>query len=498
MSYNNLDHLNQTLHALSHAMAILGADEATNMPTGGGEERANSLSALTAMHHEKASAPHIADWIEKAENSKLDTDQKHALAEFKRLYEQRTCLPAEFVGAKTKSAMKCEQLWRELRPKGDWKSFAPALGEVISFAREEAQMRSHNTGLEPYDAMIDQYDPGNKMADIDPVFAELKVFLKSFVPEALEIQKQRLADRPLKPLNAPFPVEKQRSLGQSIMKQMGFDFNNGRLDTSHHPFCGGVPTDVRMTTRYQTDTFLPGLMGILHETGHAQYEQGLPRDNAHWPHNQARGMGMHESQSLFVEMQIVRSPMFWKWVIPLISEHLGSHVFENWEIEDVLAHVNLIERGFIRVDADEVTYPLHVILRYELEQDLIGQKIEVHHIPEAWNAKMEEYLGLSTLENMSDGPMQDVHWPAGLFGYFPSYTLGALMAAQQWASLVKQIPTAPSQIEQGNFNEINAWRAKNVWQKGSRFSTTQMMEQATGEPLNPAYFIAHLQQRYAK
>ncbi len=497
MSYQKLDQLNQTLHALEHAMSLLGADEATNMPTGGGEGRATALSALSAMHHEKASAPIIAEWIDAAQNSDLNPEQQYALAEFKRLYEQRTCLPADFVGAKTKSAMASEQLWRQLRPTGDWKAFAPALGDVVKFAREEARMRSQNTGLKPYDAMIDQYDPGNKMADIDPVFAELKTFLKSFVPQALELQKQRLAHRPLRPLNGPFPVEKQRALGLAAMKQMGFDFNHGRLDTSHHPFCGGVPTDVRMTTRYRTDTFLPGLMGILHETGHAQYEQGLPRKDAHWPHNKARGMGMHESQSLFVEMQIVRSPMFWKWAMPRVDEHLGEHVFKGWKIEDVLAHVNLIERGFIRVDADEVTYPLHVILRYEMEQDLIEGKMEVSHIPEAWNAKMEEYLGLSTLDNPTDGPMQDVHWPAGLFGYFPSYTLGALMAAQQWASLVRHIPAAPQQIEQGNFSEINEWRSKNVWQKGSRFSTAQMMEQATGEPLNPAYFIAHLKNRYA-
>ena len=496
MSYQKLDQLNLTLDALGHAMAILGADEATNMPTGGGVGRANALSALAEMTHKKASAPKIADWINEAQNQNLTPDQKLGLSEFKRTYEQTICLPAEFVGRKTQSAMACEQLWRELRPTGDWKAFAPTLKQVIIFAREEAQMRAEATGLKPYDAMMEQYDPGNRMADINPIFADLKTFLKSFVPEALENQKKRHANRPLKPMNGPFPFDKQRSLGQAAMKQVGFDFNHGRLDTSHHPFCGGVPTDVRMTTRYSEDNFLHGLMGILHETGHAQYEQGLPRENAHWPHNLARGMGMHESQSLFVEMQINRSPMFWKWAMPQVNKHLGPQVFDGWEIQDVLAQVNLIEQGFIRVDADEITYPLHVILRYEMEQDIISGTLEVDDIPEAWDQKMQDSLGLSTKNNMSDGPMQDVHWPAGLFGYFPSYTLGAMMAAQQWAALVKEIPNAPSQIEKGDFNAINAWRSKNIWQVGSRLSTPDLMKQSTGEPLNAKYFIDHLKGRY--
>ncbi len=498
MSFEKLDTLNHTLHALTHAMAILGADESTNMPTGGGEARAEALSTLAAMEHEKASAPEIADWIDTAQNQDLSVDQAAGLAEFKRLYQQRTCLPAEFVGRKTKSAMMCEQAWRGLRARGDWNSLAPLLSEVIDFAREEAQMRADATGLAPYDALIDQYDPGSRMAEIDPIFAQVKSFLKSFLPEALETQKQRHGKRPLKPLNGPFPIEKQRALGHAAMQQVGFDFSHGRLDTSHHPFCGGVPTDIRMTTRYQTDTFLPGLMGILHETGHAQYEQGLPRASAHWPHNLARGMGIHESQSLFVEMQINRSPMFWKWAMPQVDKHLGTHVFEGWEIEDVLAHVNLIEAGFIRVDADEVTYPLHVIMRYEMEQDLISGAMQVKDIPEAWNAKIQDYLDLSTRDNMPDGPMQDVHWPAGLFGYFPSYTLGAMMAAQQWAALVKEIPDAPEQIETGDYSAINAWRSKNIWQQGSRLSTPDLMKSATGEALNPDYFIAHLKKRYGE
>ncbi|HHS82826.1 MAG TPA: carboxypeptidase M32, partial [Devosia sp.] len=467
MSFEKLDQLNRKLHAIGHAMAILGADEAIHMPPGGGKGRADSLSSLAAMQHEMASTPRIADWIEKAQGENLTADQKIGLEEFSRLFRQRTCLPPDLVRRKTATAMACEQLWRQARPEGDWKSLQPLLQDVIELAREEAGLRAAATGLAPYDALIDQYDPGSTMAEIDPVFSRLKSFLTSFLPRALEAQKKRHADQPLKPLKGPFPVEKQRALGLAAMEQLGFDFTHGRLDISHHPFCGGVPTDVRMTTRYDTDSFIQGLMGTLHETGHALYEQGLPRQQAHWPHNLARGMAMHESQSLFVEMQIVRSRPFWQWALPLLARQLGSSAFEGWSVEDMLAHVNVIERGYIRVDADEVTYPLHVILRYELEQDLIDARLDARDLPEAWNAKMEEYLGLNTLDKVADGPMQDVHWPAGLFGYFPSYTLGALMAAQQWHAMERKIPDATDRISRGDFATINDWRRENIWSRAS-------------------------------
>jgi carboxypeptidase Taq len=280
------------------------------------------------------------------------------------------------------------------------------------------------------------------------------------------------------------------------MQAIGFDFNHGRLDISHHPFCGGVPSDVRMTTRYRTDEFLSSLMGILHETGHGLYEQNLPKNLSHWPSARARGMAAHESQSLFQEMQLSRRREFWDFALPLAKQHLGADHFEGFEVDDMLAHVHRVERGFIRVDADEATYPLHVILRFELEQDLMGGKLAAKDVPEAWDAKMREYLGLSTIDNPKDGPMQDVHWPSGAFGYFPSYTLGAMMAAQQWAALSRAHPSVSDDIRRGDFTAINDWRRKNIWSKASTLSTPELMRQATGEPLSARHFEAHLRERY--
>lgn len=492
MSFRKLDELCRRLDALDHAIAILGADEATHMAVGGGEARAEAMSVLAGMYHRQATDPQVEEWIGAAEAEELSEDQAAALREFRRRYVNLTCLPAEFVERQTRSRMRCEQLWRELRARNDWAGFAPALDGVVAMAREEAQLRAETLKLAPYDAMMEQYDPGNRVADIAPVFAELKAFLVDFVPRALAVQAERLAKRPLKALSGAYPVERQRELGLAMMAAVGFDMTHGSLSISHHPFCGGVPTDVRITTRYRTGEFLSSLMGVLHETGHALYEQGLPREWAHWPLGKARGMAIHESQSLFVEKQIGRNPAFWRWALPVVEQHLG----EAWTLPDILPHVHHVERGLIRVDADEVTYPLHIILRFELEQELISGRLATADLPEAWDAKMTEYLGLSTADDPANGPMQDVHWPSGAFGYFPSYTLGAMIAAQQWAAIGRDIPDADAEIAAGRFDAINDWRRERIWSQGSRWSTPELITRATGEPLNAEHFRRHLEKRY--
>jgi carboxypeptidase Taq len=492
MSFTKLDDLCRKLDSLSHALSMLGVDEAVMMPEGGGEKRAEAMAALSGMYHEMATSPHIADWIAKAESETLDAEQNIAVAEFKRSYINRTCLSSAFVQKQTEQRLRCEQLWRQLRPAGDWEGFKPSLAAVIDTMREEAALRAEALNLSPYDALAEQYDPGARVADIAPVFAELKTFLKTFIPIAVE--KQRSAK--LKPLAPDYAIDAQKALGLEVMQALGFDFNHGRLDISHHPFCGGVPSDVRMTTRYRTDEFLSALMGIMHETGHGLYEQGLPKQWGHWPSGNARGMAMHESQSLFVEKQLGRNPAFWDYAAPLLRKHLGEAAFEGWTKPDLLAHVHRVQPGLIRVDADEVTYPMHVILRFELEQDLVSGAMKTQDIPEAWDAKMTQYLNISTKDNMKDGPMQDVHWPSGAFGYFPSYTLGAMMAAQQWAAITRENRHVNEDVAQGNFAGTTEWRRKNIWEKASTASTPELMRQATGEPLNAKYFIGHLKGRY--
>ncbi len=495
MSFAAIDTLCRRLEALDHAQAMLGVDEAVMMPEGGGEKRAEAMSVIASMSHEMASAPQVGDWIARAETEDLDANQRAALEEFRRVYTNLTCLSSDFVAKLVTARMRCEQLWRQLRAKNDWNDFLPVFENVVSLVKEESQRRAEVLKLSPYDAMIEQYDPGSRSADIAVVFADLKRFLKDFIPEALDAQARRRAAHPLKTFKGPFPIEAQKAVGQALMKAVGFNFEHGRLDISHHPFCGGVPSDVRMTTRYRTDEFLSSLMGILHETGHGLYEQNLPRDLAHWPSARARGMAMHESQSLFQEMQLSRRRSFWTYALPIAKAHLGSEL-DGVTADDMLAHVHHVEKGFIRVDADEATYPLHVILRFEIEQALIEGGLAVKDIPDLWNARMTEYLGLSTAGNYKDGPMQDVHWPSAAFGYFPSYTLGAMMAAQQWAAVERQVPDADAQIARGDFTAINDWRRRNIWEKASTLSTPDIMREATGEPLRAKFFEAHLKARY--
>ena len=496
MSFAKLEDLGRKLEALEHAQSMLSVDEAVQMPVGGGEKRAEAMAMLAGLYHDLAAAPEIADWIDKAEGEAQDATRQASLREFKRFYTNLTCLSSDFVRKQVAARVRSEQLWRELRPKGDWASFLPALTGVVALMREEAELRARVLGLDPYDALMEQYDPGLRAHDVAPVFAELKIFLKGFVPEAMARQEEKLSHRPLKPFNAPFPIERQKALGHAMMEALGFDFAHGRLDISHHPFCGGVPSDVRMTTRYVTGEFLSALMGILHETGHGLYEQGLPAAWSHLPLGKARGMAMHESQSLFVEKQIARSPEFWEWAMPIVRQHLGDQAIAGWDLDDMLAHVHRIKPGLIRVDADEATYPLHVILRFEIEQDLVSGKLRPQDIPEVWDARMKDYLGLATIDNPKDGPMQDVHWPSGAFGYFPSYTLGAMIAAQLWAALEKAQPSAREDMRNGRFVGLNDWRRDHVWLQASLSPTPQLLERATGETLKAAYFIRHLQQRY--
>lgn len=278
------------------------------------------------------------------------------------------------------------------------------------------------------------------------------------------------------------------------MQRLGFDFEGGRLDVSTHPFCGGVPEDVRVTTRYTEDDFTRSLMGVIHETGHARYEQNLPRAWVHLPVGQARSMGIHESQSLAFEMQLGRHPGFLAHLAPLLREHLGAQ--PALEPENLARLYTRVEPGLIRVDADELTYPAHIILRFEIERALIDGEIEAADVPALWDEKMRAYLDLDTRSNFRDGCMQDIHWPLGAFGYFPSYTLGALYAAQWFAAMRRETPELDRQIAAGELQTVFDWLHTHIWSQASLWPTETLVRRATDEALNPAHFRAHLEQRY--
>ncbi|MFD2177509.1 carboxypeptidase M32 [Veronia pacifica] len=474
-----------------HLGAICGWDMAAMMPSGGSQARAEAMAELNVHIHHLNTKPELTDLFAEAEAENLSEQQKWELRELKRSWQNANVLPADLVEAASLANAKCEHAWRSQRPDNDWQGFEKNFREVVKLSREEAQIRAEATGQTPYDAMLGLYEPGTSSASLDTLFDDVKTWLPKLVDDVLEKQKSESLVIP----QGNFSTTSQKALGLDVMKLLQFNFDNGRLDQSVHPFCGGVPTDVRITTRYDESDFAQSLMGIVHETGHARYEQGLPKSLAGTPAGTARSMGIHESQSLFFEMQVGRSAPFIARLADLAGKHFAEHDAAIFDKDNFQKLYTRVKKDYIRVDADELTYPAHVILRYEIERDLINGVIEHTDIPELWDQKMQAYLGLTTKGNYKNGCMQDIHWTDGAFGYFPSYTLGAMYAAQYMA-VMKQTVDVESVIASGDLSPIFQWLEQNIWSKGSLLSTDDLITQATGETLNAAFFKEHLTNRY--
>jgi len=489
-AYQHLTKTFQRLSRFGHLSAIAGWDMQTMMPAGGSRARGEALAELSVLQHEILTAKPIAGWLDQAEQESLNDVERANLFEMRRAWQQAALLPASLVEAKSIAGSRCEHAWRQQRPANDWQSFASNLKEVVRLSREEAEIRAQANGCSRYDALLDVFEPGMTSAKLDSTFGDLKQWLPQLLQRIVDKQAQEKVERPV----GPFAIESQRQLGLSVMQQLGFDFNAGRLDVSAHPFCGGVPEDVRITTRYNETEFLSAMMGVIHETGHARYEQNLPKQWLGQPVAHARSTAIHESQSLFFEMQLARSAEFLQLILPQVAIHMGDQ--SALQADNFVRLNQRVKAGFIRVDADEVSYPAHVILRYEIERALISGDIEVDDIPAIWQEKMQAYLGIDTSGNYRDGCMQDIHWTDGAFGYFPTYTLGAMYAAQLFQALKRALPQVETQIREGDLQPIFDWLQQNIWQHGSRFSTRQLMSNATGEDLNPAYFRQHLENRY--
>ncbi|MBL8308351.1 MAG: carboxypeptidase M32 [Rubrivivax sp.] len=478
------------LHHFAHLQSIAGWDQAANMPPKGNEARAAAMAEMAALMHRMRTEPTLPDRLQRAEQEPLSDFQRANLREMRRVWRAANALPESLVQRRHLATSRCEHAWRTQRPANDWAGFLENFRPLLALAREEAALLAAQSGLSKYDALMDRFEPGMRSAQVDRVFGEVRQWLPGLIQRVTEKQAQEPVIRP----QGPFPVAAQRALCEQVMRRLGFDFEAGRLDVSTHPFCGGVPEDVRMTTRYKEDDALPALMGVIHETGHGRYEQNLPREWLGLPIANARSMGLHESQSLSLEMQLGSHPGFAQQLSPLLMKHLGAQA--AWEPENLHKLLTRVKPGFIRVDADEVTYPCHVILRYEIERPLIEGEIECEDIPALWNAKMQELLGISTEGNYTNGCMQDVHWPEGLIGYFPCYTLGAMYAAQWFATMRKEIPGLDAGIARGELQPVFDWLLAKVWSQGSRWETPELVQRASGEVLNPAHFQAHLRARY--
>ncbi|WP_337022575.1 MULTISPECIES: carboxypeptidase M32 [unclassified Pantoea] len=489
-AYQELSKTFQRLARFGHLGAIAGVDMQTTMPPGGSQARGEAMAELSVFMHELLTDKRLGGLFDAAQQESLNDVEQANLSEMQRAWQQATILPASLVEAKSLAGSRCEHAWRQQRPANDWQGFSANLKEVVKLSREEAQLRAEALGVSRYDALLDVFEPGMTSAQLDNTFGELKSWLPSLLQKAVEKQQKTAIAAPV----GPFAVEAQKQLGLSVMKTLGFDFNHGRLDVSAHPFCGGVPEDVRITTRYNESDFLSAMMGVIHETGHARYEQNLPKQWRGQPVAHARSTAMHESQSLFLEMQLGRSKAFLQHIHPQVVALMGNQ--PALALDNFVRQTQRVKPGFIRVDADELSYPAHVILRYEIERALIEGEIEVDDIPALWDEKMQQSLGMDTSGNYRDGCMQDIHWTDGAFGYFPTYTLGAMYAAQLFQAVKRAIPQVDELIRNGELQPVFDWLQQNIWQHGSRFPTQQLLVNATGETLNPHYFRQHLEQRY--
>lgn len=491
MSYPDLETHCGRIQRLEDAIGMLHWDMAAMMPEGGAAARTEQMAALSVIQHELATDPRIGGWLAASADSELDGWQAANRRTIERRYLHATAVPAKLVEALTRATAACEQTWRRARADDDFAGLRPKLEAVVELVREAAAAKGEALGVSPYQALLDQYDPGTTVERIDTLFDELAGWL----PEMIERVIDRQAKGPalVRP-EGPFAIADQEALGQTLMAALGFDFAHGRLDVSHHPFCGGAPDDVRITTRYDEADFMQALMGVVHETGHALYERGLPAEWRYQPVGRAAGMTVHESQSLLMEMQACRTRAFIEYAAPLLRDRFAPGGGPAWTVDNLHRLYTRVERGLIRVDADEVTYPAHVILRYRLERQLVDGTLAVADLPDAWRAAMKALVGIEPPDDR-DGCMQDIHWIEGIFGYFPTYTLGAMAAAQLFAAAREALPI-DAQLAQGEFGPLVGWLRENVHRWGARYTTDGLLEKATGAPLSADAFRRHLTRRY--
>jgi carboxypeptidase Taq len=492
-AYPELEARFRHLGAVEEAIAMLHWDAAAMMPPGGAAARAEQLAALRVIAHGLLAAPEIADLLAAAEDdtASLGDWQRANLREMRRRWRHAAALPEGLVAALSRARSASETAWRSARPAGDFAVALPGLERVLELVREVAQAKAAALATSRYEALLDQYEPGGTTAVIDRLFDEIAAFLPQVLDAALARQR---ASPPSPAPSGRFAIADQRRAAQALMQRIGFDFAHGRLDESAHPFCGGTPDDVRLTTRYDEADFAKALMGTLHETGHALYQRGLPAEWRRQPVGLARGMAMHESQSLLLEMQVCRSRAFAGFAVPLLRKVFGGDKF-SWDVDAFHRRQIAVRPGPIRVDADEVTYPAHVILRYRLERAMVAGELDPRDLPAAFDEGLRELIGVTSASDR-DGVLQDIHWYDGYWGYFPTYTLGALIAAQLFAAARAALPGLLEAIAQGEFAPLFAWLRHNVHGKGSLLSTAELVESATGSALATAAFESHLRERY--
>lgn len=476
------------VHVLGSVGELLAWDEQVNLPPDSADQRAEQHAALAETTHAAASDARIGELLAALESGATLTDEHRAVVrQARKDFDRATKLPAEFVREKAAQGSRGYHAWAKARKESDFASYAPVLEKNLELAKREADYLGW-AGRE-YDYMIDKHDPGMSSDAIAGLFAELE---RELVPLVRSIAASKVAPRT--GLLRGFPAEAQKMFLREVTERIGFDYRRGRIDVSLHPFCSGTGADVRMTTRFNDDEPLDSLFSAIHETGHGLYEQGLPRAHHGTALGMNAGMGAHESQSRLWENQVARSRGFWRFFEPRFRALFPAQT-EGVTTEELYLAINAVEPTLIRVDADEVTYNLHIVLRFGLERRLFSGELAVSDLPAAWREASKALIGLEPA-NDREGVLQDVHWSDGAFGYFPSYCLGNMMAAQLWERVRALRPGIEDEFARGEFAWLLGWLRENVHAHGRRHELPELVRRATGEALSPRALVRYLRERY--
>lgn len=496
-NYQKIFELSKHSRTLQGIVHLLDWDQETYMPPGAQEIRAEQLKVMAGLIHREKTSKKFARSLSALIDLKsgeilakeLSFQQQAALKEWRRDYLHDTALPAKFVEEFAKTTSEAINIWRKAKEKNDFSLFAPFLKKIVSLSKKKADFIGYAD--HPYDALLDQFEPDMKTKEVDALFSHLR---KELTPL---IKKLTLHEIDNRFLFGKWDREKQIAFSWKILEAMGYDLKSGRLDFSTHPFSSSShPTDSRITTRIHPDSLMSNIFVILHEGGHALYEMGLPQELYGSPLCESRSMGVHESQSRWWETRIGLSKPFWQYYFPILKDTFKGQL-EPISFNSFYQAINKVKPSYIRVEADEVTYPLHVILRFELEKSLIEGSLKVEEIPDAWNAKMEESLGIIP-QTPSQGCLQDIHWSMGAFGYFPTYTLGNLYAAHLFEAFAAQHPDWEQKVAAGQLDFIKLWLHENIYLHGRRYSTPQLLENATKKQFSAEPYLNYLKNKYQR
>jgi carboxypeptidase Taq len=462
------------------------------MPRLGSAHRAEQVALLARMTHEMLTAPEVGELLEKVDNSEFiqsDEGIRANVREIRRSYNRAVKIPKELIEEIARVATRSQQVWQEAREADDFAAFRPWLEKIVALKRQEAQAIGYRQAA--YDALLDEYEPGATTAEITEIFSALRKALVPMVQSVIDSGRKPKRDI----LEREFPIEEQESFSRAAAAAIGYNFEGGRLDVTAHPFCCGIgPGDCRITTHYQPNQFGKAFFGTLHESGHGIYDQGLDPEHYGTPLGSPISLGIHESQSRLWENQVGRSRAFWEYFFPEARRKF-PRALGDVNLDEFVFAINDVKPSFIRIEADEATYNLHIILRFEMEQALVNGELAAADVPAAWNEKFEHFFALKPLSDRF-GCLQDIHWSMGGIGYFPTYTLGNLYAAQFMDTARRDLPQLEIEFKKGEFGGLKTWLNEKIHSVGQRYRAAELCRRVTGQPLSHQFFLSYLRDKY--